>query len=129
MCLEIVDRKIRKEICTGVGWKTFVKKDGKLFGEYENWIKERPEHKWLDEEKFRKDKGRSEIHVSCLVENEYYHTGWHIFPTRKEFYSELHRGIIKRVGYKHVFSTGKQNNRDVIVARWIRIGGKKRIKY
>jgi len=133
MCLDIVDKKINRSICTGVGYKVYTKSRNRLFPVCFNNGVELPRHRWLRENKFAPYKGGT---IYSAGPN-HYKRGWHIFTTRRDA-REWAIGLmgpykhececVLRVEYRSVLVTGIQNGHDVIVAKWIRIGGSGKIK-
>jgi hypothetical protein len=93
---------------TGVGYKVFDVREGKLFSEMMQCGVFRPVRKWL------KASGPGP---------ELYGAGWHIFTTARGAQGwgcDINQ-VIRKVKYRRAFLTGKQTCGNVIIAKEILI--------
>lgn len=117
MCLDTVDSEVKKT--KGFGWKVFKKYYFKeeLYPRY----KDLPYYKpylvsvWVSETRLKRQ-------IDSTY-GGYYPTGFHIFDTHgsARAWERIARGTIRKVEYDNVVATGCQNNKDVIVARKMKI--------
>jgi hypothetical protein len=94
---------------TGVGYKVFAVREGKLFSEMIDCGIIRPVRKWLK---------------AVGPGTELYGAGWHIFKTAKgaERWGCDFNQVVRKVKYRRAFLTGKQTyGGNVIIAKEILI--------
>jgi len=119
MCLQkLEDFNVRlNKDGVGTGYKVFIEKGGKLYGEYARPEKERRRGAWLKEKNFR-----PRITNDCIEQIEKrYKYGWHIFLTRKA--ADRWRGLgqgVRKIKFRVIVTMGRStNNSKVIVAKEI----------
>ena len=118
---EIIQRMEKK----GYGWKCVRIFDNDIYAAMMGLFKKLPRNRWLDARNYR-----------CTPSLDYlssdsgpcYLNGWHIFDTKKDArkWADDTCYHVLRVKFKNVVAVGKQMiNRKVIVARFIKIEGRK----
>ena len=107
MCLNKITKTNLDE--SGVGWKVFVMREGKLCGDIQSPNKRRVTNKWLREEDFRQCTGLR------------YSYGFHIFKSKegakKWVYSFPNNDRVIKVKYRKGHTSGIQRGFNIIVAK------------
>ncbi len=111
MCLDTVTKTNLDE--SGVGWKVFVMREGKLCGDVFYAHYSRPVNKWLKASAFTIKK--------CKFKTEGYPLDFHIFKSKEGAQSWARAGKpmdrIMKVKYRKGHTRGKQLDYDTIVAK------------
>ncbi len=105
MCLDTLEDFPVKDC----GWKVFIRCRDKLGGPFRNYVF--PVNKWLDA-----NNGKGNTVLSTNDEDKKYKAGFHIYASR-EAARESGYNVVKRVKFKEVIATGRQNGHKVIVAK------------
>lgn len=126
MCLDFSDRlknSIKKEHGEYVGWKIYripqsFYKNKKLKPQYNG--KDQKVGEWLYERRHIYDKI---THIRFGNQKGMYHLGFHIYLYKEnaESYSRSGDECVRKVYFRKMLETGWQNNRRVIVARYLKI--------
>ena len=127
MCLSYVDKHVNTRICGPYGWKLFSSHHGKLRSVYKGLQKCLRQHVWINEKFYREQMHQDTLHTE--MDQDPYPTGWHIYPYQgPALLNKYEDRVMRRVEYREVLATGRFMVADVIVARFIRIGGPRKRK-
>ncbi len=110
MCLVTLDKETQEG--TGVGWKYF-RSDASSHLEFAYYGGRVNYNTWL------KDKAKGMIPKQCGGFS--YHKGYHVYVNKEDAVFAAFGEQIRRVEYREVVASGRQDGRQVVVARQILI--------
>lgn len=114
MCLDFGVPTTKPKKKKGIGYKSFLQRRGKLFGDCMRGIKPRPIGKWIHEANFRP-------FPETIPD---YGAGFHVFTTKKgilNWEAEMEDPCIWKVAYRKAVAEGRQEGHRCIIAEEIKI--------